>query len=256
VSPLAHLFQGSSPFAALGQFLWLLQLVLIVHALRTGRPYWWIWVLLGAPVIGGLGYLVVEMLPGINSPLGFFQSLKPRKWRIADLRTTLAESDTVKNRMALAEALYQAGEFQEAHEIAAACLQGVFKNDPRTLVEVARCTLALGNYAEAYAILERVDLTGNKMLGPELQLQRGQALSGLGRTAEAEECLLRLNGIYVGEAPRAARASLYEKMGRTAEAAALWQDIRLKFRKTGAAWRRSERPWYKLATARLKALKG
>jgi hypothetical protein len=255
LSQLTHLFQGS-PLATLGQFLWLLQLVLIVHALRTGRPYWWIWVLFCAPVIGGLAYVAVEILPGINSPLGFFQSLKPRRWRIADLRAALEESDTVKNRMALAEALYAAGEFPAAHDAAAGSLQGVFKNDPWTLVQVAKYTVAVGRYAEADALLERVDLTGNRMLGPELELQKGKALAGLGRVAEAETAFLGLNGVYVGEAPRAGLAALYEQTGRTAEAESLWRDIRVKYRKTGAAWRRSERPWYKLATARLKALKG
>ncbi len=151
---IASLFPGggSAVFAVLAQVLWLLQIALIIHVYRTGRPYWWILGLLMAPLLGGLAYFFIELLPGLKSPRGFFYALKPKKWRIADPREELAESETVVNRISLAEQLYDAGEIKEAHEVAAGCLKGVFKNDPRTMVDVARYSLALADYSGAYAL--------------------------------------------------------------------------------------------------------
>ena len=247
---LASIFPSG---ASWGPVIWLMQLGLIVHAIRTGRPYWWIWVLIMVPGLGGLAYVLVEVMPGIRSPRGFLRALKPRKWRIAELRKRLEESETVVNRMNLAEALFEAGEFQEAHDVGAASLTGIFKNDPRTLTEVARYTLALGHFAEAYEILKKVDLTGNKMLGLELRLLMGDALSGLGRDAEAEAAYLSLEGSYIGEAPHAGLASLYDKTGRPEEAGRLWKEIVDRNRRAGPAWRRTERRWYTLAVSRLKS---
>src|SRR2546430_4338080 len=150
---------GFSPvLGVIGPFLWLVQLALVIHVFRTGRPYWWMWLLFSAPVIGGVAYLVIEVMPTMRSPRGFFYGLKPRKWRIADLRRELEESETVENRLALAEELFAANDIKGAHEIAVECLKGVFKDDPRTLVEVAAYTYALSDYAEALALLKRVDV--------------------------------------------------------------------------------------------------
>ena len=241
--------------AALTQFLWILQIALVIHVYRTGRPYWWTWVLFMAPLIGGLAYVFIELLPGFQTPRGLFYSLKPRKWRIADLREELEESETIKNRLALAEELFAAGDVTEAHAVAVECLKGVFQNDPRTLVDVARYKIALAQHADAYAILARVDTTGNRLLGLELQVLRGDCLAALGRYAEAEAAYEIVVGRFIGEAPRAGLALVYEKTDRLEKAAGVWQEINKRFRKASPAWRRTERKWYKLSTEKLKAQK-
>jgi hypothetical protein len=239
--------------AIFAQLSWVLQIALIIHVYRTGRPYWWIWILLMAPFIGGLAYVFIELLPGFKNPQGLIESLKPKKWKIAALRKDLDESDTVEKRINLAEALFEAGKVQEAHDLAVECLTGVFKNDPRTLVDVARLKLALKQHREALTLLESVDTTANRMLAISVQVAKGDALVGLERHAEAEAAYLNVAGKHIGEAPRAGLASVYEHTGRHAEAVAVWKDIRSKFRKGNPAWRRAERKWYKLATLKLKA---
>jgi len=241
------------PLAAIAQLSWLLQIALIIHVYKTGRPYWWTWILFIAPGGGGLAYVFIELLPGFNSPSGFFASLKPRRWKIAALRRKLDESETVVNRINLAEALFDAGQVREAHDLAVECLTGVFKNDPRTLVDVARFKLALGQHAESLALLESADTTADRRLAVQVDVLKGDALLGLRRHAEAEAAYHKVAGKHIGEAPRAGLASVYEMTGRRDEARALWKDIRAKFRKGNPAWRRAERKWYKLATVKLKA---
>jgi hypothetical protein len=239
--------------AALGQVFWIVQLGLIVHVVRTGRPYWWIWVLFAAPVIGGLAYFFIELAPHLRGPRGGFGSFKPRKWRISDCRRQLEEADTVKNRLALAHELSDAGLAAEAHEVAAGCLHGVFRDDGRTLVAVARFKIGIGAYGDALALLDRVDTTGDRMLSVDLGLLRGDSLAGLRRYPEAEEAYEGVMDRCLGEAARAGLAQVYEQTGRPEKAAAAWDAIRAKYRTTSPAWRRSERAWYALAKARAKA---
>lgn len=41
----------------------LIQIALVVHAVRTGRDRMWIWILIFAPVVGSIAYLIVELIP-------------------------------------------------------------------------------------------------------------------------------------------------------------------------------------------------
>jgi hypothetical protein len=241
--------------AMIAQAMWILQLALVIHVYRTGRPYWWTFILFSAPIIGGLAYFFIEISPELRTPSGhgFFYRLMPRKWRIADLRAEIEETDTVENRFALAEELADGEMHEEAHDVAAECLRGVFKDDPHTLATVARYKIEIARFADAIALLDRVDTQANRRLALQVGLSKGDALLGLKRFSEAETYYRGINGLFIGEAPRFGLASIMEKTGRKQEAIALWKDIRTKFRKASPAWRRSEKRWYKLATAKLKA---
>jgi hypothetical protein len=254
---LSHLYPAGTPsaFAVLAQFFWIIQIALIIHVLRTGRPYWWILILFIAPFIGGLAYVAVELMPGFHAPEGWWESIKPRRWRIAGLREQLEESETVTNRLKLADALFEAGEVKEAHTIASECLKGIFQNDPQTLVDVAKYKIGLGNYGDAYALLRKVDTTGNRLLGLQLQIMRGDCLTALQQFPEAEAAYESVLDRYIGEAPRAGLAIVYERIGRAAAAVTIWKEILKKFRRAGPAWRRTELRWYKLAKAKLGAKK-
>jgi len=62
-------------------------------------------------------------------------------------------------------------------------------------------------------------------------------------------------GRYIGEAPRVGLAAVYENTGRLDQAVALWTEIRHRYRRASSAWRRTEKQWYRLATAKLDAQK-
>jgi len=250
---LGHGIDG--PLAIVAQTIWILQLALVIHVYRTGRPYWWTFVLFSAPIVGGLAYFFIEISPelGTAGGHGFFYALKPRKWRIADLKADIEETDTVENRLALAEELTAGDLKQDAHDVAVECLRGVFKDDPYTLTAVARYKIEILQYDKALSLLERVNTQADRRLALQVGLLKGDSLLGLARFTEAEETYHAIDGKFIGEAPRYGLASIMEKTGRQQEAVSLWKDIRTKFRKASPAWRRTEKKWYKLATAKLKA---
>jgi hypothetical protein len=248
---LTEFFTAWTPIAILAKLGWLLQIALIIHVIKTGRPYWWCLILFMVPGIGVVIYLVVEILPGLRFQ-GPSASWKPRAWRIKDLRLQFEEADTIKTRFALADALAGAGQAKEACALAEAGLSGVFRDDPHTLAAVARFRLEAGKETEALEALDRVDTHRDRMLEDDVNLLRGRALVLTGRQPEAQAALQALNGRHVGEEARYFLALSLQKSGQSEAARQLWSDITKKYRRATPMWRRSEKPWFKLAARRLK----
>lgn len=245
-----------SPLATITRLLWILQLALVIHVFRTGRPYWWFWILLSAPVIGGIAYLLIEVLPEARSSGGGTFLRKPRAWRIRELQAELEETDTVKLRLALATELLAARRPAEACAVAEESLRGAFHDDPHTLAGVARVRLEAGKFQEALTALDKIKVEADRMLGQEVLFLRGWALVQAGQHAEAQSLLRANESVLLGEQPRYFLACSLRQSGAVTEARAVWEDIRKRFRKAGRGWRRSERRWFKLATEQLKETKG
>ena len=95
---------------------------LAVHAAKTGRFSPWGWIIIMLPPLGGVAYLLVEVLPELlGSPRGqrtqraIAQRVNPEKtYRV--LRDRLIDADTVANRARLAEECAVLGKWQEAWE--------------------------------------------------------------------------------------------------------------------------------------------
>lgn len=254
-STLHSILSDWSLFGLVAKLLWLVQLGLIVHVIKTGRPYWWIWVLFIAPALGGLAYFLIELLPELRAPgggsgAGF--AWKPRAWRIRELRAAIEETDTVKLRLTLAAELLAAHQPDAARTVAEECLHGVFRDDPHTLAAVARYRLEAGQCNDALAALDQIKIKADRMLALTVTLLRGRALVLAGRHAEAQATLRSIVATFIGEEPRYFLALSLHQSGSTAEARALWEEIRSRFRRAGRAWRRTEKRWFKLSAERLR----
>src|SRR6056300_933950 len=99
---------------------WLIQLALIIHVLKTGRSRYWILMLLFMPMIGGLAYLVIELIPEFSGSISGQRAVRNVKKTLnpgADLRQHEAaweQSPNVDNGRRYAEALMGAGKIAEA----------------------------------------------------------------------------------------------------------------------------------------------
>ncbi len=252
---MQSLFSDWTFWGVVTKLTWLVQLALIVHVFKTGRPYWWFMVLLIAPGIGGIAYFLIEVLPDLRGPPsrgGERGSWKPASWRIRDLRAELEETDTVKRRLVLAEELLAAGQAEEACTEAEACLTGVFRDDPHTLAAAARYRLEAGKNHAALEALEKINTRADRMLAQEVALLRGRALVLAGRHAEAQDALRSIATTYIGEEPRYYLAQSLHATKAKDEAIEIWTDIRKRFRRANRGWRRSEKRWFELAGERLK----
>ena len=68
----------------------IIQIALIIHVIRTGRPYYWIFIIM-FPGIGALAYVVVELLPE------FLDSFQGRR-AIRGVRKTLDPTGDLRQR--------------------------------------------------------------------------------------------------------------------------------------------------------------
>ncbi|WP_273430196.1 tetratricopeptide repeat protein [Chitinibacter tainanensis] len=159
---------------------WVVQIFLIIHVVRTGRPTWWIWVLFAAPFIGGLAYFVVELLPGSRAERqvakkgrDLVKSLNPD----LDLRRRaqeLAICGSVDNKRKLAEECLVRGMPQDAVELYASTLAGPHKNDPNLLFGLARAHFANGDAAAVERLLNQLEGEHPQFQREERQLLRAR----------------------------------------------------------------------------------
>jgi hypothetical protein len=231
----------------------LLQIVCVVHVVRTGRSFLWIYVLLFLPGLGVLAYVAVEILPGLlrsrtarklgNSAVG---ALDPGR-ELRQRRQALEEADTVDNRRLLAEALVTAGQCDEAMGLYQGILTGIHADDPGMLLGMARAAYGLNQYALTLDTLRKLAETNPRYQPVEAQLLSAIALEGLGRDEEAAEDYAQLVTHAPGEEVRCRYALLLKRQGDRDTAKSLFDEILARSRRSPRHYRRQEQEWINIA---------
>jgi hypothetical protein len=194
------------PFFGLGLH-FLIALFFAVHAVRGGRPIYWLFILFSFPLLGSLVYFLVEYLPGtrLDRQVGqaarsFAKSLDPGR-ELRDARHAFDLSPTVQNRLRLGKALLAAGSAAEAISHFDTCLQGPFANDPEIRFFAASARLESRQAAAALDLLSGLRQSHADFRPESVSLQTAQALADLGRIDEArrefESALSRFDSVEV-----------------------------------------------------------
>lgn len=169
-----------------------LQLLCIVHAVRNRKDSFWIWIIIIVPYVGGLAYLLVEILPGLLAGRGarelganLASFVRPGA-KTEQLRQKAEYSATHNNLVEYADALFGDGEYAKALEIYRGRNQGHFQGDRGLVYKIALAEYELGNYAEAGRCLEGIiDREGGS---PGSAREILLSLLILERTGEEEAC--------------------------------------------------------------------
>jgi hypothetical protein len=233
------------PFFGLGLHV-LIAIFFAVHAVRTGRPIYWLFILFSFPLLGSLVYFVVEYLPGsrLNRGVGtatrsLARSLDPGR-ELREARRAFGLSATVENRMRLANALLAAGDAAEAVTHFDACLQGPFANDPAIRFSAARARLDNRQPAPALELLTLLRERNPEFRPEPASLLTARALAAAGRPdqarAEFESALARFDSVEV----RAQYAIWAAQVGDLATA----QRMRDEMAKTEQYWDRHTRSFH------------
>ena len=164
-----------------------------IHALRSGREMYWLFILFMFPLLGSIVYAAVVFVPEMRNSRGarrivkgIAQTLNPG----AELRAAQAEFDhtaTVANRLRLAQALQAAGRPAEAVPLFRDCLRGVYKDDAMIEVRLATALLDSGEAAQARALLEALIERDPEFRSPEGHLVYARAVAASGDRAKAKE---------------------------------------------------------------------
>jgi len=241
-------------------FVWMLvpvlQVICAIHVLRTGRPIWWLFVILFFPFVGSLVYFFAELLPAIRSGRGpsvareVARKLNPGA-EIKRLEDAAALTPTVNNRMELARAYLRAGRTDEAILTYESCAQGIHADDPRLLYETAIAYFEARRFAEARVAFEGLRKQG--VITPEQQLLGARIYEESGDEQAALSAYQALAGRGAGEEGRTRYALLLKKMGRDDEAHAIFDQIVRHARLSSSHYRREEKEWIEIARREMKA---
>ncbi len=236
-----------------------IDIVLVVHAAKTGRFSPWAYVILLIPGFGALAYVLVELVP---EWFGSYQGQKARK-RFASavnpegqyraLTDQLAITDTIANREALAAECLELGKFEEAKHHYEEILARPLGEEPVYMLGRARAEFGLGRPADTVATLDELRHCWPDYQSADGHLLYARALEDIGRTDEAIEDYKALAGYFSGAEARARYGVLLDRLGRRAEARQVLTDLLTHMRRAPKYVRKVQAEWIGMAE---KALRG
>lgn len=237
----------------LGVLLLLVQVGFAVHAVRTGRAYWWIGIIMFVPAAGCLAYVIAEVLPEITRSRAARQSVRDVRTLIdpeRDYRTAVdrfAETDTVETRSQLAEQCINLKRYQEAVDLYRGALIGHYAQDPNLMLRLAEAQFLNGRAEGAVRTLEELRAHNPSFESADGHLLYARSLEASQRVADALREYAALAGYFPGEEARARHALLLLKTGEVEQARNVFGDLIRKVDRAPGHYGRSERQWYNLA---------
>lgn len=232
-----------------GIILTLIDIALIVHAIKTGRFSPWFYVILFLPGIGAAIYVVVELIPEWT---GSYQGQKARRKIATTLNPTgrykqlvdeLGIVDTISNRSALAEECLRLGKFDEALAQYNGIIEKPLGDEPSFMLGRARAEYGLGRFADTVATLEELKRRWPDYNSSDGHLLYARALEGVGRNEEALDNYEGVGRYFPGSEPRVRQAQLLARLGRAEEAKALAEDIVRTLGRAPAHVRQNQKAW-------------
>ncbi len=233
-----------------------LSIALIIHCIKTGRNWIWVWVMLFLPLLGALAYAAVEIVPELfrsqsarHTARGLKKAINP----FADLRRFEQEAGVTGNvasRQRYAEELLRHGRFAEAIEQYRQTLTGLYEHDPNLMLGLARAQFGQGDASAARATLEALLQHNPGFSSPERHLLYARALEQEGRLDQALQEYRALAPAYPGAEASVRYAQLLERQGAREEARRVARELLEQARIAPAHYRRAQRTWLD-AAARL-----
>lgn len=145
---------------------YLLQLLCIVHVFRNGKNTFWVYLIVFVPYVGGIAYLLVEVVPGLRMGARLPQiadivvnAVNPSK-QVRDLEHTAEYVPSVENAVKLADCYLDHGYFEKAAGKYDALLAGFLKDDPATILKKAKAHYGLKEHMKAQVALDRLGEMG------------------------------------------------------------------------------------------------
>ncbi|MGB9235959.1 MAG: tetratricopeptide repeat protein [Terriglobales bacterium] len=231
-------------------WIFLLQVLAIVHFIRRRPEMYWIFVIIFLGPLGAIIYLAVEALPDIGL-IGQSFKVFPRRSRIRELETAIHDNPSAGNYEELGDLYMDDGRIAEAR----AAFDRAIAARADTLDPFYRrgvCALQLGDAAAALLDLERVVAKE-----PEYDFQRAAGLLAhayalTGQKEKAEELFRKVTVTSTLSETYLNFAELLASEKRNGEAREWAQKVLDKKPSMPGYLRRRERPWFRRAGEMLK----
>ncbi len=237
----------------LGLLSLIIQIFFAVHAVKTGRDRYWLFIIIFFPGIGSLVYFFAEFLPEMRAGAVFRQAgstlgklVDPGR-ELRQMQEELELNDSVKNRLALAKAYVDAGMFDEAIAMYESCMQGIHTDDPPAMEGLCCAYFFKGDYAGAKEKLLTLREMRGERTGDEFDLLLARTYEYMGETQAALEEYAYLEKVFTGEEARCRYALLLKKEGRNEEARELFEKIIRNVKLSPGFHQKNQKQWVNIA---------
>ncbi len=230
----------------------LIQLSFIIHAYKTGRPWWWISIILIFPVVGCVAYYVVEVFPGsrqhrtaLKTAHKLDRAMNPAKEirrRIADLE----RCGSIGNRLSVAEECMNLSLYDAAARVYQGCLTGMHAEDADILLGLAQAEFQQQAYVKAYATIRKLRCKHPLFRTGDVRLLLARTLEGMDQPEAALEEYEKVMPSFVGLEAKCRYAMLLQSQGRKTQAKHAFYEV-MRHAKQFTVNREREHQWIDIA---------
>ena len=215
----------------IGGLVLLIQFCFAYHALKTGRPYWWIFIIMGFPVMGCVIYYFVEVFPGSREERSAARAARNISRLLqpdAELKKKAEELEicgSVDNKLALAAECMNHQMYPEAVRLYESCLAGAYSADGAILFGLAKATVEARDWSKASDVLARLKAAAPRARPNEVRLLEARVLEGRGENDAALAVYRELIPVFVGLEARFRYGSLLLRLGKDEAAMQMFNDV-------------------------------
>lgn len=208
----------------------LLQAFCIYHAYKNGVEYKWYWFIILFPLFGCVFYLIhhFNKRASITNITEAVKGVVNSNYKIEQLEKAYDFSDTLTNRVNLADAYMSVGRYEEAIKLYNECLTGFMADDTGLRMKLLHALYVNHNYQPAVDLgteLER-DPLFKKSLS---RIAYAWALHHSGRTESAEKIFLDMDKTNTNYEHRVEYCKFLQQVGRTEDMQAKAKEVLTEF---------------------------
>lgn len=226
----------------------LIQFCFAFHVLKTGRPNWWVFIIMAFPVMGCVIYYFVEVFPGSREHRNVHKTARKIAKALqpdADLKRRAEELEicgSVDNKLALASECMNHQMFTEASRLYESCLTGAFATDGDILFGLAQASVELGAWEKAAQAISQIQVEAPKTRPMEVRLLEARVLEGRGDNDAALAVYRDLVPQFVGLEARYRYGSFLARLGQHEAASHMFDEV-VKHSKRFASSMEDEQRW-------------
>lgn len=237
-----------------------LQVACGIHVVRSGRPLYWIWILIIGSYIAVAVYVIAAVIPDLrNDPRsrrvtqGVISTIDPERRR-RSIQQRLEVADTVDNRRALAEESMRMGDYANAAELYRSVLKGMYATDAGFLLGLAQAQANTQDFIGARTTLDTLYSSNPNFRSSDADLLRARVLESQGDLDSALDHYRTLATSYPGEEARFRYGALLKQRGRFTDAREVFRSMIARAKHAPRYYRKKEKNWLDSAQRELASL--
>jgi hypothetical protein len=191
----------------------------LYHAYRNGTQQKWFYIIFFIPIVGALMYLYENFYSrqNVNNLAEGVKELVYSNYAVSKLEKEVKYSETITNKMNLADAYTERGRYDEALTLYNSCKQGFYENSPELLRKMVLCHFQKKDYTQVTELGAKLENVKSIALTDD-KVAYAWALHFTGETDKAEEKFKGMNAKFTNFEARIEFAKFYNELNRPADA--------------------------------------